>query len=83
MSNLNDLISLLKEEVEQTQSTYVYYNESDGEIHQICGSMYEDPKEGQAILKVSPEVANPILTGEKSTSDYLIIYDIALKQKVL
>ena len=83
MSDLHDLISLLKTEVEQNDSTYVYYIEDTGEIIKLCGSMYEDPQEGESILKVSHELANPILAGEKSTTDFIVIYDISLKQKVL
>ena len=83
MSDLHDLISLLKTEVEQNDSTYVYYTEDTGEIIKLCGSMYEDPQEGESILKVSHELANPILSGEKSTTDFIVMYDIALKQKVL
>lgn len=83
MSDLHDLISLLKTEVEQNDSSYVYYIENTGEIIKLCGSMYEDPQEGESILKVSHEIANPILSGEKSTTDFIVIYDIALKQKVL
>ena len=83
MSDLHDLISLLKTEVEQNDSSYVYYTETTGEIIKLCGSMYEDPQEGESILKVSHELANPILSGEKSTTDFIVIYDISLKQKVL
>ena len=83
MSNLHDLINLLKDEVDQQQSTYVYYNKQTGIIHKICGSINDDPLEDEEILKVAHEVAEPILSGEKRTNDFIVKYDIAAKQKVL
>ena len=83
MSNLHDLINLLKDEVDQQQSTYVYYNKQTGIIHKICGSINDDPLEDEEILKVDHKVAEPILSGEKRTNDFIVKYDIAAKQKVL
>ena len=83
MSELHNLISLLKAEVEQNDSTYVYYDKNTGELNKLTGSMEETPTDYQSILRVSHEAAFPILSGEKRTSDYTVIYDIALKQNVL
>ena len=43
----------------------------------------EDEIEGEACLAVPHQYAEPMLTGEKRTTDYIVIYDISLKQIVL
>ena len=83
MSDLIDFIKELKTEVEQNDSTYVYYEKENGNIVSISSSFDESLLDGQEVIKVSQEQALPLLVGDKKTSDYVVIYDIAQKQKVL
>ena len=82
MSELNDLIKSLQMEVKLSESTYVYYDKETGSVLRLSGQ--EQPfDENEDVLAVPHDVSSPILTGEKKTSDYIVIYDIVLKQKVL
>ncbi len=83
MSDLIDFIKELKTEVEQNDSTYVYYEKENGNIVSISSSFDESLLEDQEVIKVSQKQALPLLIGDKKTSDYIVIYDIAQKQKVL
>ena len=82
MSELADLIKSLQVEVKQSQSTYVYYDTESGKVNRLSGTEQE-PDEDESVLAVPHDITSPILTGEKRTSDYIIIYDIALKQRIL
>ena len=83
MSNLNDFINALKVEVEQYDSTYVYFDKDDGSIVSISGTINDELPDTQEVIKVPQKDALPILSGDKKTSDYIVIYDIAQKQKIL
>jgi|TARA_B110000977_G_scaffold198443_1_gene283318 hypothetical protein len=82
MSELDDLIKLLQTEVKHSQSSYVYYNNDTGSIIRISG--IEHPlDENELVLEVPYNIASPILSGEKRTTDFIVMYDMALKEKVL
>tara|TARA_B100000424_G_scaffold271528_1_gene274673 strand:- start:1027 stop:2376 length:1350 start_codon:yes stop_codon:yes gene_type:complete len=83
MSNLTDFINALRVEVEQHDSTYVYFNKDDGSIVSISGSIHDELPDNQEVVKVPQSDALPILNGDKKTTDYIVIYDISQKQKIL
>ena len=82
MSELANLIKSLQVEVKQSEITYVYYNTEDGKVNRLSGTEQVLDND-EDVLAVPHDIASPILTGEKRTSDYIVIYDIVLKQKVL
>ena len=52
MSDLIDFIKELKTEVEQNDSTYVYYEKENGNIVSISSSFDESLLDGQEVIKV-------------------------------
>tara|TARA_B100000214_G_scaffold375585_1_gene362964 strand:+ start:5983 stop:7317 length:1335 start_codon:yes stop_codon:yes gene_type:complete len=82
MSDLSELLKALTTSVETDDLTYVYYYSDSGEIFKISG-VIDEVEEGQEILEVLYDIASPILTGEKRTTDFVVIYDTALKRKTL
>ena len=85
MSNsLKELIKNIQKEISTgEQPTYIYYDKDSGDILRLCGTKEEDEIEGEACLAVPHQYAEPMLTGERRTTDYIVIYDISLKQIVL
>lgn len=83
MSDLIDFIKELKTEVEQNDTTYVYYEKDTGSIVSISSAFDDTLLDGQEVIRVSQEQALPLLIGDKKTTDYIVIYDIAQKQKIL
>ena len=83
MSDLINFIKELKAEVEQNDNTYVYYEKKNGNIVSISSSFDDTLSENQEVILVPQHQALPLLTGDKKTSDYIVIYDISQKQKVL
>lgn len=77
MSSLHDLIKKIQVEKVNLES-YVYYNKDTGKIHKISSSNVPDPN--YEIIKVSNEEVKPILTGERRTEEFVIVYDLSLKQ---
>ena len=76
MSDLIDFIKELKTEVEQNDTTYVYYEKDTGSIVSISSSFDDTLSENQEVILVPQNQALPLLTGDKKTSDYIVIYDI-------
>ena len=64
MSNLTDFINALRVEVEQHDSTYVYFNKDDGSIVSISGSIHDELPDNQEVVKVPQSDALPILNGD-------------------
>ena len=77
MSDLSELLKALTTSVETDDITYVYYYSDSGEIFKISG-VVDEVEEGQEILEVLYDIASPILTGEKRTTDFVVIYDCLL-----
>ena len=83
MSNLHDLMKQLQSEVKDSiQMTFVYYDKETGDINKI-GGIKEEAGDGEEIMEVLYDSCKDILEGKKRTSDFLVIYDAALKQRVL
>ena len=77
MSDLQDLIKRIKVSPVDPIS-YVYFAKESGEIHKIsttnvCNDNFE-------IVVIPTDDLRPILTGEKRTDQFIILYDISLKQ---
>ena len=84
MSKLKDLIKNIKVEIASgEQSTFVYYDKESGNILRLCGTKDDAITENESLLEVPYQYASPMLSGKKRTSDYIVIYDMALKQIVL
>ena len=81
MSDLINFIKELKAEVEQNDNTYVYYEKKNGNIVSISSSFDDTLSENQEVILVPQHQALPLLTGDKKTSDYIVIYDISTKTK--
>jgi hypothetical protein len=77
MSNLHDLIKNLQVGVISTDS-YVYYDKDSGKIHKISST--NTPDENFEIVAIPNKEVNPILTGEKRIDEFVIFYDVSLKQ---
>ena len=77
MSDLRNLLKKIKVSVE-TAEAYIYYDQKTGKIHKISG--HNVPNEEYKILTVSPEEAAPLLTGVKRTDEFIITYDMSVKQ---
>ncbi len=77
MSNLHDLLKKLSVSSVSTMS-YVYYHKENGKIHKI--SSKNIPEEGFEIFEVENKEVLPILTGERRTEEFVIFYDVSLKQ---
>ena len=77
MSNLQDLINNIRVDIAKSES-FVYYVKDTGKIHKV--SRTNIPDGDYAILAVSPEEAAPLLTGIKRTDEFIISYDISVKQ---
>ena len=83
MSNLHELMKQLQSEVKQSiQMTFVYYDTETGTINKI-GGIKEETADGEEIIEVLYDTCQDVLTGIKRTSDFIVIYDPALKQRVL
>tara|TARA_B110000503_G_scaffold143541_1_gene245680 strand:- start:728 stop:2011 length:1284 start_codon:yes stop_codon:yes gene_type:complete len=80
MSDLQSLINKLKIDSASLQS-YIYYDKPTGKIHKISST--NEPSDEYAIIAVLTEEAMPMLSGEKRTDEYVILYDISAKQIML
>jgi len=77
MSSLHDLIKKIQVEKANHES-YVYYDKDTGKIHKISSSKI--PDDTYEIITLSNEEVKPILTGERRTEEFIIIYDLSIKQ---
>ena len=77
MSSLQDLIK--KIQIGKVSSdSYVYYDKESGKIHKI--SPTNNIEEGFEVVSISNEEVKPILTGERRTDEFIVTYDVSLKQ---
>ena len=77
MSSLQDLIKKIQVAKIDLQS-YVYYNKDTGKIYKISSS--DAPDDDYEIIKLSNGEVQPILTGEKRIEEFIIGYDVSIKQ---
>lgn len=79
-SNLQLLFQKIKIDAQTANVAYIYYDKADRSIHKISPRKEETAYE---ILEVDHKIVQPLLTGEKKTSDYRISYDVASKTVTL
>jgi hypothetical protein len=78
--DLKTLFQKIKIDAQTANFSYVYYDKETGEIHKISPKKEETKYE---ILELDYLEANPLLTGEKKTSDFKVFYDIVSKTVLL
>ena len=77
MSSLHDLINRIQISNANKES-YIYYDQSTGVIHKVSNKNV--PSDEYAIIPIDSEEIKPILSGEKRTDEYIIVYDLSSKQ---
>lgn len=77
MSSLQELIKKIQVSAANPES-YVYYDKSNGKIHKISSTNTADDE--YSIFAIPNEDVKPILTGEKRIEEFIIFYDVSLKQ---
>jgi len=77
---MSDLQSLLKNLTASAVSaiSYVYYDKETGRIHKISSKNIAE--EGFEVFEIENDEVKPILTGERRIEEFIIKYDISLKQ---
>ena len=77
---MSDLQSLLKNLTTSAVSTlsYVYYKKETGKIHKISSKNIVE--EGFKVFEIETDEVKPILTGERRIEEFIITYDVSLKQ---
>ena len=77
MSDLQSLLKKLSVAPSSTQS-YVYYDKETGKIHKISSTNVAE--DGFEVFKIETNEVKTILTGERRTEEFIITYDVSLKQ---
>lgn len=77
MSDLTNLLERLQSEISQTEQHYVYYDSDTYEIYKISPSNKEHPK--YECFAIDSNFVEPILSGAKKLSDFIVCYDYAKK----
>lgn len=77
MSELHNLIKTIQVSTTSTNS-YVYYTKNTGKIHKI--SSKNSPTDDFEVIAIPSDEVAPILTGEKRTDEFVVLYDVSLKQ---
>jgi hypothetical protein len=77
MSSLQELIKKIQVSAVNTDS-YVYYNKDTGKIHKISST--DDTDDEYSVVVIPNEEVRPILTGERRIEEFIIFYDVSLKQ---
>lgn len=67
-------------DLEDKKVSYVYFSKEDGSIQKIANLKFDSEFE---CIEVTHEEAAPIISGERSSSDFIIAYDPVLKQMAL
>ena len=80
MTDLQDLINKLRVDVVNKDS-YVYYTKETGKIHKISSTNIPDSE--FEVVAIPTDEVKPILTGERRTEEFVIFYDVSLKQIIL
>lgn len=81
MSNFADFLKNLNIEVEVLTTSYVYYDPSTGKIKKIGNRIAEDTE--LSVLEVSHDEVSDIMNGTKSSENFIVEYDVSLKQLAL
>ena len=81
MSDLIELFKSLKSDIEVSPMSYVYFDNNSGKINKITNRRKNESE--QDVLEVSYTEVKDILEGRRSTTDYIVSYDLSLKQLAL
>lgn len=81
MSNFADFLKTLDIEVEVLLTSYVYYDSETGKIQKISSRLSEDDQ--CSVLEVSHDSVIEIINGTKSSENFVVEYDVSLKQLAL
>lgn len=81
MSNFADFLKSLNIDVEVVTNSYVYYDSSNGRIHKIGSRLSEETD--LSVLEVSHDEIADIMNGTKSSENFIVEYDVSLKQLTL
>ena len=77
MSDLQSLLKRLSVASSSTQS-YVYYDKETGKIHKISSTNVAEA--GFEVFEIETNEVKAILTGQRRTEEFIITYDVSLKQ---
>jgi hypothetical protein len=81
MSSLKELIDSIKIQQASADSSFVSYDKDSGTIIKI--ESRRPLESNHSILSVETDKVLPILEGKKSINDYIVIYDLSIKQITL
>lgn len=81
MSDLLDLIKTLTQTIQVSSNSYVYYDEETGTIQKISSRYVND--DDFKILEVPHHQVKDILEGIKKLENFIVSYDVSLKQLAL
>ena len=81
MSSLKELIDSIKIQQASADSSFVSYDKDSGTIIKI--ESRRPLESNYSILSVETDKVLPILEGKKSINDYIVIYDLSIKQITL
>jgi hypothetical protein len=81
MSNFADFLKSLNIEISVSSQSYVYYDSKTGTIDKITNNKVHD--DVYSVLEVPHESVAEIITGLRSTNDFIVEYDASLKQLAL
>ena len=81
MSDLIELFKSLKSNIEVSPMSYVYFESDSGKINKVTNRRTNESEQG--VLEVTYDEVKDILEGSRSTSDYVVSYDLSLKQLAL
>ena len=77
MSSLQELIKKIHVTPIKEES-YIYYDKDNGKIHKISGKKV--PDDNYSIFPVASSEVSEILSGEKRTDEFVIYYDLSIKE---
>jgi len=80
MSELASLLKKLKVEAVSNEA-FVYYEEQTGAVKKVSNRKYDTEEYG--LLIVSQDQAKPLLAGEYRLDEWVVTYDVAIKDRVL
>jgi hypothetical protein len=81
MSNFANFLKTLNIEVDVVSNSFVYYDPTNGKIEKIGNKYVKD--DSLSILEVHHSTVTDIINGTKSPDDFIVEYDVALKQLAL
>jgi len=81
MSNFADFLKGLNIEIESPSVSYVYYDSTTGKIEKIANRLATD--DVYSVLEVHHNQVADIINGTKSSENFVVEYDVVLKQLAL